>query len=62
MFGLVIQHLNDCSRHSTLLKHVLLTQEQKHCIASRAVALDTARAVGGFYITTYIIHLGCMWE
>ena len=54
MFGLVIQHLNDCSRHSTLLKHVLLTQEYKYCIASRAVALDTARVVGVFYITSYV--------
>ena len=26
VFGLVIQHLIDCSRYSTLLKHVLLTQ------------------------------------
>ena len=38
------------------------TQYTHTRIASRAVALDTARAVGGFYITTYIIHLGCMWE
>jgi len=28
---------------------------------SRAVALDTARTVGGFYITTYKVHLGCLW-
>jgi len=29
------------------------------------VALDTARVVGVFYITSsvvYIIHLGCWWE
>jgi len=44
---------------------VLLTQEKKHCIASRAVALDIACVVGVFYITTlvaYKINLGCMWE
>jgi len=53
--------------HSTFLKHykVLLSQEQKHRIASRALALDTARVAGVFYITNlvvYIIHFSYLWE
>ena len=60
--GLVIQHLNDCSRHSTLLKHYKYSwlRKKKHCIASRAVALDPAHAVGVFYVTTLIAYKICL--